>query len=322
LPKLSPIWKPRPKIDPEIARISFQSGVKALRIHPRMKPFLFIFGILVAGILGYSNEPKLRSALTHAPKPKASAVQSEEALMIDLGSLAPNQLPEKVMLTQDIQFAQKSSGLTLFVGKGTEVLLVRVNGTNLAVRPIDTTYLIEVSVKHTDLIDRLRSQPLPLPLHTETAPATTPETVPAPEPGQAPETTPATEPEPAPAPEPTPAPAPEPAPVAEPEPAPAPAPEPPATPTTTDAPPAVPTNIVVIMQESIRDGQIKEFKFEQVLGWKAGENETVDGQTFQTGLVSYKAETIFGVKTIQAKALIQNGKVVRWIWPKSGMEIK
>jgi hypothetical protein len=76
------------------------------------------------------------------------------------------------------------------------------------------------------------------------------------------------------------------------------------------------------MQESIRDGQIKEFKFEQVLGWKAGENETVDGQTFQTGLVSYKAETIFGVKTIQAKALIQKGKVVRWIWPKSGMEIK
>ena len=76
------------------------------------------------------------------------------------------------------------------------------------------------------------------------------------------------------------------------------------------------------MQESIRDGQIKEFKFEQVLGWKAGEKETVDGQTFQTGLVSYKAETIFGVKTIQAKALIQNGKVLRWIWPKSGMEIK
>lgn len=76
------------------------------------------------------------------------------------------------------------------------------------------------------------------------------------------------------------------------------------------------------MQESIRDGQIKEFRFEQVLNWKAGEKETVDGQDFQTGLISYKAETIFGVKTIQAKALIQNGKVLRWIWPKSGMEIK
>jgi hypothetical protein len=80
--------------------------------------------------------------------------------------------------------------------------------------------------------------------------------------------------------------------------------------------------VVVIMQESIRDKQIKEFNFGQVLTWTAGPNETVEGQAFQTGLVSYKAETIFGVKTIQAKALIQNGKVVRWIWPKSGMEIK
>lgn len=76
------------------------------------------------------------------------------------------------------------------------------------------------------------------------------------------------------------------------------------------------------MQESIRGGQIKEFRFDQVLGWKAGADETVDGEVFQTGTVSYKAETIFGVKTIQAKALIRDGKVQRWIWPKSGMEIR
>ena len=76
------------------------------------------------------------------------------------------------------------------------------------------------------------------------------------------------------------------------------------------------------MQDSIRAGQIKEFTFDQVLGWEAGADETVDGGTFKTGTVSYKAETIFGVKTIQAKALIQDGKVLRWIWPKSGMEIK
>ena len=43
---------------------------------------------------------------------------------------------------------------------------------------------------------------------------------------------------------------------------------------------------------------------------------------YQIGAVAYKAETIFGVKTIQAKALIKDGKVQRWIWPKSGMEIK
>ena len=81
-------------------------------------------------------------------------------------------------------------------------------------------------------------------------------------------------------------------------------------------------NAVTIMQQIIRNGEIKEFTFDQVLGWKPEPTETVDGQEFQTGTVSYKAETIFGVKTIQAKALIKDGKVQRWIWPKSGMEIK
>ena len=76
------------------------------------------------------------------------------------------------------------------------------------------------------------------------------------------------------------------------------------------------------MQENVRDGQIKEFTFDQVLAWKAEADEIIDGETYQTGLASYKAETIFGVKTIQAKALIKGGKIQRGIWPKSGMEIK
>ncbi len=80
--------------------------------------------------------------------------------------------------------------------------------------------------------------------------------------------------------------------------------------------------IVKVMQESIKAAQVKEFTFEQVLGWKAGEDEEVDGTKYQTGQAAYKAETIFGVKTIQAKALITGGKVAKWIWPNSGMEIK
>lgn len=117
-------------------------------------------------------------------------------------------------------------------------------------------------------------------------------------------------------------PAPEPDPVVAvtpmPEPTPEPAPE-----------PALPASaaldaagIVTVMQGSIKGGQIKEFTFDQVLGWKAGEEEEHDGETYQTGTVAYKAETIFGVKNIQAQALIKDGKVAKWIWPKSGMEIK
>ena len=71
--------------------------------------------------------------------------------------------------------------------------------------------------------------------------------------------------------------------------------------------------IVSAMQESVKSGSIKEFKFEQVEGWKAGEEESVDGESYQTGLAAYKA---------QAKALIKGGKVVKWIYAKTGMEIR
>ena len=80
--------------------------------------------------------------------------------------------------------------------------------------------------------------------------------------------------------------------------------------------------IVKLMQDSIKAGGLKEFTFDQVLDWKAGEDEDFDGITYQTGIAAYKAETIFGVKTIEAKALISEGKIQKWIWAKSGLEIK
>lgn len=80
--------------------------------------------------------------------------------------------------------------------------------------------------------------------------------------------------------------------------------------------------IVDVMKESIKGGAIKEFTFEQVDEWIAGEAEEVDGVSYQTGLASYKAETIFGVKAVQAKALIQDGKVKKWIYAKTGMQIR
>ncbi len=158
-------------------------------------------------------------------------------------------------------------------------------------------------------------------------PAPGPVTPPEPEPEPAPEPPPVVKNDPSPVPEPAPEPAPEPPPVAdnggeemqEPEPKPEPEPIPEPAPTGTAL---GEEEIVKAMQESIQAGQIKEFTFDQVLGWKAGEKETVDGTEYQTGIAAYKAETIFGVKTIQAKALIQNGKVAKWIWTNTGMEIK
>jgi hypothetical protein len=98
--------------------------------------------------------------------------------------------------------------------------------------------------------------------------------------------------------------------------------EPPA-PASEPTAPAGTSDVVAVMKASINAGEIREFTFDQVLEWQPGEApETVDGEIYQSGVASYKAETVFGVKTIQAKALIKDGKVVRWLWPKSGMEIK
>lgn len=83
-----------------------------------------------------------------------------------------------------------------------------------------------------------------------------------------------------------------------------------------------PEEIVAVMQASVKDGEIKEFTFDQVIEWNASDEKESGGETYQSGLASYKADTIFGVKNIQAQALIKGGKVEKWIWPKSGMEIK
>jgi hypothetical protein len=290
-----------------------------------MKLFPMLCGVVVAGVLGYVTEPSLRSQLTgigssdavaDLPEPDAGGLSAADA-GIDLASLLPEQLPITVILKEETQFADKDSGLTMIVAAGSSAKLIRIEGDNVAVRPGVTAYTMVIPITKTDLIEQLIANPPPPPAppDPEPAPAVTPaggdseEPVPMPEPAPPPTRIPEPAPVPEPAPLPEPTPAPEPMPASEPEPTPAPA-------------PTGPVNVVAAMQESIRGGQVKEFTFDQVLEWKPGAAETVDGESFESGLISYKAETIFGVKTIQAKALIKDGKVQRWIWPKSGMEIK
>jgi hypothetical protein len=80
--------------------------------------------------------------------------------------------------------------------------------------------------------------------------------------------------------------------------------------------------VISAMQGSIRSGAIREFSYDQVTQWQAGPAEEYQGASYQTGMASCKSETIFGTKVLGAKALIKDGKVVKWLWAKSGMEIK
>lgn len=292
-----------------------------------MKLFLILLGMGTAGVLGYMAEPSLRFQITGL-KPKdggASLVLKEEPESpavpeIDPSTVPQNQLPKFINLTEEVKIADKNSGMTMTISAGSKVKLIRISGKNAVVRPGETEYTISIPYADTDLLAQLAANPPSKDtavVEPEPAPAVDPvkpEPVPMPA-GDSEEPKPAPEPvaqDTTPAPEP--APQPQPAPTPEPAPAPEPAPQP--------APAAATKTPVQVMQESLRSAQIKEFTYDQVLDWKAGTEETVDGENYATGLVSYKAETIFGVKTIQAKALIKEGKVAKWIWPKSGMEIK
>ena len=82
------------------------------------------------------------------------------------------------------------------------------------------------------------------------------------------------------------------------------------------------TVLVALMKASVAAGAVTEFKAADVSSWEATAEEVIDGQTYQTGLAVYETNGPFGVSTVRAKALIQGGKVIRWIGAKSGLELK
>ncbi|MEM1085392.1 MAG: hypothetical protein AAGI48_14865 [Verrucomicrobiota bacterium] len=268
-----------------------------------------VIGIIIAGILGYLLEPSIRPALLPSKKviaesgsdsggskapqtpdqiPAVKAPVEPPAIQIPdwVLKLAPEQLPEKVTLKSKALVPVEGASEPMTLPAGMQVTPVRIDGSFLVFTSLAGPSEGKTPIVSTDLVTQLVSTPPPAPpvASNDPMPAQPPAggTPPAPEPA---------------APEPEPEPEPEPAKRLSDE------------------------EIVAVMQESVKAGQIKEFTFDQVLGWKATEDKESDGDTFQSGLASYKAETIFGVKNIQAQALIKEGKVVKWIWPKSGMEI-
>ena len=117
--------------------------VRPLRIPLHMKLFLILLGMGAAGILGYLTEPGLRPQVTGIdPKGKPTktadgneATPADPVTDIDPATLAPNQLPEKVTLREEIKFSDESSGLTMTVSAGSKAKLIRIQGKDAVVRP-------------------------------------------------------------------------------------------------------------------------------------------------------------------------------------------
>lgn len=91
-----------------------------------------------------------------------------------------------------------------------------------------------------------------------------------------------------------------------------------------DAKPVVLDEVAIVscMQASVAENEVSEFKADQVIEWLAGEDMEFDGVNYQTGMVTFEAETILGKQQQKAIALIENGKVEKWYWAKTKLEMR
>lgn len=277
-----------------------------------MKYAQFAAVVFVLYFLGYILGPTITHALVDVKKDVSGLVAivkyKSANYTINLDEVRDNELPKTVKIENATEIPTLSGEGQVRLRKGDVVTLLNRKDDVLIVEKPDSNGKGEISPKDTDLFQQLAKQIYEKEAGGAVAVTTPPAPVPAP--------VPAPNPTPVAGVDPTPTPTPEPMPVVEPEPEPAPTPAPVGGAKLTD------DEIIALMKESIAGGAVKEFTSDQVKGWKPNGDETIDGTEYQTGLAAYEAATIFGVRPVQAKALIKDGKIERWVYAKSGMEIQ
>lgn len=289
--------------------------------------------ILVCIGIGYILEPIFFSDSNQsplAPKPAPEQVETgaedeslkppaptpvptppkDEGLQFDLSKITPADFPEKVTLKVPYTLSDEASGVTMQLKEGAKVQPVRLEEGLLVFRLGGLPIEGKTEVDNTDfktlaapiLIKRLQDAVGNQESGGDDRMAGDSSAEPAPDPVVVPD----------------PIPVPDPEPVVEPEPVVDAQPDP--------APDAgkevVPAAIVDLMKASVADGKVTEFEASQVTSWKAGSSMEFDGKTYQTGLVTFKAETILGMQEHDAIALIENGAVVKWMWAKTKLEMR
>ena len=220
---------------------------------------------------------------------------------INLDDFRDNDLPETVTIENPTVIPTSGGEGQVRLKKGDVVTLLNRKNDSLIVEKSDSNGKGKISPKDTDLFQQLVKTIYEREAGGAVATTTPPASIPAPTPAPTPAPVAKIDPV---------VPNPEPMPVVEPTPAPA-----------ADAKLGE-DKIIALMKDSIAGGAVKEFTSDQVKGWKANGEETIDGTEYQTGLAAYEAATIFGVRPVQAKALIKDGKIERWVYAKSGMEIQ
>lgn len=272
-----------------------------------MTPLGTIILVLVCVGLGYIVEPMFISGVKNKPATQAAANADEEdpagpkdpkptpeepdttpTIEVDLSKITQDDFPDKVELKESYTVSDAESGTTVTLKAGSMVKPIRLQGSYLVIQPS----LIPIqSAIH---VDKTNFKELAVPKMLERIKnpvvAQNPDPVdPAPK---------------------------DPDPVAPGDPDPSPDPTP------TPAAKLGEAAIVALLKEDVAAGKVTEFKADQVTAWQAGNDMEFDGENYQTGRVTFKAETILGVQEHEAIALIKDGKVHKWMWAKTKLEMR
>lgn len=76
------------------------------------------------------------------------------------------------------------------------------------------------------------------------------------------------------------------------------------------------------MKQSLMSGAVTEFSVQDVKKVEVESPQNRDGVSYEVGSVTIKDLTIFGEQETKVIALIQNGKVQKWLWMPSEMEVQ
>ena len=80
---------------------------------------------------------------------------------------------------------------------------------------------------------------------------------------------------------------------------------------------------VEVMKKSLAGKPLKEFGADQVVAWRGFGFEEIEGESFQVGMLVYRmGGIVIGDPNVQAKAYIRDGKVTKWVYAKTNIEIK
>ncbi|MES2997157.1 MAG: hypothetical protein V4733_10150 [Verrucomicrobiota bacterium] len=266
-----------------------------------MKVVLILLSMAGTCLLGYFIEPSLRFKLTGLEsKTSRRPVVEAKTPAIDLSTISPMDLPESVTLKSPLKVKDAVSGVSMTLDAGSQLKPIRIEDGKLVVSIGNSGPSFPVDAAKTDLAAVMAAND-PFGAGSSDSKDSSGESVPAEK----------TDPfgDPIPSEEKTP-----PADDSDAQnTAPAPAISVDPFPTPATAAKSEPSGTVAVMKEHLRSNAVKEFSFAQVLEWKEGTSETLEGETFQTGIAVYQVTTTFGVKLTPAKALIRDDKVVRWV---------